>query len=199
MSLTCTTVFWGQARLVILPLGSCGGWSLLWQNVASTDEQRDLVQWGIDGSIRPAPGTWHFVTLPQKLIQLKKYMQIQALNIITIYHWKGDQGVYFHLNYTSLNMHQKKKQISGALFQFLFWTWRRIQPLQWCICMKIQPSWMKDSKSSFKMVSFLCMLGKKNSSRHEAKRKGNFHFLFLYIWKLSHFSVRWVIHNHWGM
>lgn len=118
MSLTCTTVFWGQTRLAILPLGSCGGWSLFWQNVASTDEQRDLVQWGIDGSISPAPGTWHFVTLPQKLIQLKKHMQIQALNIITIYHWKGDQGVYFHLNYTSLNMHQKISRFQGHYSSF---------------------------------------------------------------------------------
>lgn len=40
-------------------------------------------------------------------------MQMQALNIITIYHWKGGQGVYFHLNYTSL--HQKKADFRGII------------------------------------------------------------------------------------
>lgn len=43
---------------------------------------------------------------------------MQALNIITIYHWKGGQGVYFHLNYTSL--HQKKSRFQGYYSSFFF-------------------------------------------------------------------------------
>lgn len=56
-----------------LPLSSGAGWCLFWQDVASTDEQRDPAQWGSHGSIALLPGTWHFVTLPQKLMQLKKH------------------------------------------------------------------------------------------------------------------------------
>lgn len=55
-----------------LPLSSGCGWCLFWQDVASTDEQRDLAQWGSHSSIVLVPGTWHFITLPQKLTQFKK-------------------------------------------------------------------------------------------------------------------------------
>jgi len=56
----------------MLPLSGGRGWFLFWQGVASTDEQRDLAQWGIHTNILLVPDTWHFNTLPQKLMQLKK-------------------------------------------------------------------------------------------------------------------------------
>lgn len=56
---------------MMLPLSSGHGWCLFWQDVASTDEQGDLAQRGSHSSIVLVPGTWQFITLLHKLMQLK--------------------------------------------------------------------------------------------------------------------------------
>lgn len=175
-----------------LPLSSGAGWCLFWQDVASTDEQRDLAQWRGHGSIVLLPGTWHFVTLPQK-INAVKHPQMWALYVVTIYHWKREQGVHFCLNYICENPNKKAD-------------FRGIIPVPFCNMKEDlapavmhmhekEASWMKESKLSLKMVLLLQTLWKKRekSSRHWAKNKINVCFLFLWTWRLSHFSVRWFV------
>lgn len=103
----------------MLPLSSGRGWCLFWQDVASTDEQRDLAQRGSHGNIVLVPGTWQFISLPQKLMQLKKLKSGHYR--LWPYTTEKETKGYIFISITSVKM-QTEKQISGILFQFLFLT-----------------------------------------------------------------------------
>lgn len=116
-----------------------------------------------------------------------KKAQIWALNIVTIYHWKRDQGVHFHLNYISENPNEKV-DFRGMITVPFFNMKEDLAPAVMHMH-EIEASWMKDSNLPLKMVSVFHMLWKNHTHQDtEQKAKETFASSF-YAYRACHISV----------